>query len=151
MLAIISGVEFMKTAWFVQLQTNKFQGFFKDKSRFSRTNTYSIINRHSLTPFWTHHWLKHLMHVILFKHKNVFTLHVSYIGSYTEDEPDFPRQNNLILLKTGVWRRRDSEFQFSKLFFKDLNQIGHFRVPKNLTFKRRLSAKPLLWKWEIFA
>ena len=37
------------------------------------------------------------MHVILFKHKNVFTLHVSYIGSYTEDEPDFPRQNNLIL------------------------------------------------------
>ena len=42
--------------WFVQLQTNKFQGFFKD---FSRTN-YSFqglrfysINRHYLTPFWT--------------------------------------------------------------------------------------------------
>ena len=25
--------------------------------------------------------------------------------------------------------------------------IGHFRVPKNLTFKTRLSAKPLIWKW----
>ena len=25
--------------------------------------------------------------------------------------------------------------------------IGHFRVPKNLTFKARLSAKPLIWKW----
>jgi len=25
--------------------------------------------------------------------------------------------------------------------------IGHFRVPKNLTFKVRLSAKPLIWKW----
>ena len=24
--------------------------------------------------------------------------------------------------------------------------IGHFRVPKNLTFKTRLSAKPLTWK-----
>ena len=24
--------------------------------------------------------------------------------------------------------------------------IGHFRVPENLTFKPRLSAKPLLWK-----
>ena len=26
-------------------------------------------------------------------------------------------------------------------------RIGHFRVPKNLTFKARLSAKPLIWKW----
>ena len=51
MLAIISGDEFVKTAWFVQLQTNKFQGFFMDKSRFSSTNTYSIINRHFLTTF----------------------------------------------------------------------------------------------------
>ena len=25
--------------------------------------------------------------------------------------------------------------------------IGHFQVPKNLTFKTRLSAKPLIWKW----
>ena len=47
MLAIISGVEFAKTVWFVQLQTNKFQGFFKDELQFSRTNIYSIINRHS--------------------------------------------------------------------------------------------------------
>ena len=28
-----------------------------------------------------------------------------------------------------------------------LDLIGHFRVPKNLTFKTRLSAKPLIWKW----
>ena len=26
---------------------------------------------------------------------------------------------------------------------------GHFRVPKNLTFKARLSAKPLIWKWSL--
>ena len=37
------------------------------------------------------------MHVIVFKHKNVFTLPVSYMSSYSEDEPDFSRQNNLIL------------------------------------------------------
>ena len=28
--------------------------------------------------------------------KNVFTLPVSFASSYTEDEPNFPRQNNLI-------------------------------------------------------
>ena len=33
-------------------------------------------------------------------HKNVFKLPVSFTGSYTEDKPNFPRQNNLILQKT---------------------------------------------------
>ena len=32
-------------------------------------------------------------------HKNVFTLPASFTGSYTVDEPNFPRQNNLILQK----------------------------------------------------
>ena len=34
-------------------------------------------------------------------HKNVFTLPVSFTGSTscTEDEPNFPRQNNLVLQK----------------------------------------------------
>ena len=32
-------------------------------------------------------------------HKNVFTIPVSFTGSYTEDELNFPRQNNLILQK----------------------------------------------------
>ena len=31
--------------------------------------------------------------------------------------------------------------------FTQAQTIGHFRVPKNLTFKARLSAKPLIWKW----
>ena len=43
-------------------------------------------------------------------HKNVFTLPVSCTGSYNKDEPNFPRQNNLILQKT-VWYRQGSEFQ----------------------------------------
>ena len=46
--------------WFVQLQTNKFQGLFKDKLQFSRSNIYSI-NQRSFTPFWTPYWLKHVM------------------------------------------------------------------------------------------
>ena len=33
-------------------------------------------------------------------HKNVFMLPVSFTGSYTEDKPNFPRQNNLILQTT---------------------------------------------------
>ena len=41
---------FKDKSWFAQLQTDKFQGTFKDKLQFSRTVNYSI-NRHSLTPF----------------------------------------------------------------------------------------------------
>ena len=44
-------------------------------------------------------------------HKNVFVLPVNFIGSYTEDEPGFPRQNNLRLQKTAVWRRQGSKFE----------------------------------------
>ena len=36
---------------------------------------------------------------ILFMHKNVFTLPVNFIGSYTKDEANLPWQNNLILQK----------------------------------------------------
>ena len=32
-------------------------------------------------------------------HKNVFTLAVSFKGSYTADEPNFPLRNNLISKK----------------------------------------------------
>ena len=32
-------------------------------------------------------------------YKNGFTLMVSFTGSYTEDEPNFPLQNNLSLQK----------------------------------------------------
>ena len=32
-------------------------------------------------------------------HKNVLTLPVSFTGYYTEDEPNFPQQNNLIMQK----------------------------------------------------
>ena len=43
--------------------------------------------------------------------KNIFTLPVSYIGSYIEDEPGFPRQNILRLPETGVWHRQGSKFE----------------------------------------
>ena len=32
-------------------------------------------------------------------HKNVLMLPVNFRGSYTEDEPNFPQQNNVILKK----------------------------------------------------
>ena len=37
-----------------------FRGFFKDKLQFSRTKIH-VINRHSLTPFWSPCWLKHVI------------------------------------------------------------------------------------------
>ena len=32
-----------------------------------------------------------------------------------------------------------------------LDSLGHFRVPKPLTFKMRLGVQPFLWKWVLFA
>ena len=32
-----------------------------------------------------------------------------------------------------------------------IRRIGHFWVPKTLTFKMRLGAQPFLWKWVLFA
>ena len=64
-------------------------------------------------------------------HKNVFTLLVNVIGSYTQDEPILPWQNNLILQKkvSGV----DKVVNFKdflrpieevrQVLFKDLNRI----------------------------
>ena len=39
-------------------------------------------------------------------HKNVFTLPGSFTGSYTENKPNFPSQNDLILHKkvSGVYK-----------------------------------------------
>ena len=64
-------------------------------------------------------------------HKNVFTLPMNFIGSYTRDEPNLPWQNNLILQKkmSGV----DNVVNFEdflrpikevrQVLFKDLNRI----------------------------
>ena len=43
-------------------------------------------------------------------HNHVFTLPVSFTGSYTEEEPNFPQRNNPISQKV-VWRKQGSEFQ----------------------------------------
>ena len=37
------------------------------------------------------------------------------------------------------------------LSIKDSRPIGHFRIPKALTFKMRLGAQPFLWKWVLFS
>ena len=41
--------------WFAQLQTNKFEGLFKDKLQFSTTPF------DSFNPLWSTYWLKHVM------------------------------------------------------------------------------------------
>ena len=49
------------------------------------------------------------------------------------------------------------EVSFSKKSFSEITHvrlngfIGHFRVPKTLSFKTRPSAQPFLWKWVLFA
>ena len=61
---------------------------------------------------------------------------MSFIVSYTEDEPNFLQRNNLIWQKTGVCHRQGSKFQWpfkacywNQVCFKDLNRIqGLFKT-----------------------
>ena len=43
--------------------------------------------------------------------------------------------------------KTEPESKFTKKFY----EIGHFRVPKTLTFKMRLGAQPFLSRWVLFA
>ena len=69
--------------------------------------------------------------------KNLFPLSLSFTGSYTEDEPNFPWQNNLILQKTvsGV----DKVVNF-KGFFTPNKKIKYFSRTETefKDFSRRL-------------
>ena len=50
------------------------------------------------------------------------------------------------LIKLSTWRT----FACVPTLTKD-SVIGHFRVPKTLTFKMRPSVQPFSWKWVLFA
>ena len=68
-------------------------------------------------------------------HKNIFTLPMSFTGSYTEDEPNFPRQNNLILQKmvSGIDKVVNfKDFSRPNKEFKDFSR----RLLKFKTFSR---------------
>jgi len=73
-------------------------------------------------------------------HKNVFILPVSFTGSYTEDKPNFPWQNNVILQKRVPGINKVVNFKgFSrpnkeiKYFFKDQNRIqGLFKIARTM-------------------
>ena len=56
-------------------------------------------------------------------HKNVFMLAESFTGFYTEDEPNFPRQNNLILQKKVSGVDKDVNF---KDFLRPNKEIQYF-------------------------
>ena len=49
-----------------------------------------------------------------------------------------------LLLRSITLQETESPFSHR---FVVTRSIGRFRVPKNLTFKARLSAKALIWKW----
>ena len=70
-------------------------------------------------------------------HKNVFTLPVNFVGSYTQDEPNLPWQNNLILQKKVSGLDKVVNFkdffrpikEVRQVLFKDLNRIqGLFKT-----------------------
>ena len=48
------------------------------------------------------------------------SLPVNFTGSYTEDEPNFPRQNNLILQKSVVGVDKVMNFPLISRTFQDL-------------------------------
>ena len=61
-------------------------------------------------------------------HKNVFTLPVNFTGPYTEDEPNFPHQNNLILQKkvSGI----DKAVNFKDFSTDIIKKSSTFQGPK---------------------
>ena len=77
---------------------------------------------------------------ILFMHKYVFTLPVTFAGSYTEDEPNFPRRNNAISQKMcGVNKRVN---------FKDFSRPnkGIMYFSRTLIDFKEFSKRPLKFK-----
>ena len=69
--------------------------------------------------------------------KNVFTLPVNFEGSYTQDEPNLPWQNNLISQKNVSGLDKVVNFkdflrpfkEVRQVLFKDLNRIqGLFKT-----------------------
>ena len=74
-------------------------------------------------------------------HKNVFMLPMSFTGSYTKDEPNFPQQNNVILKKmlSGIdkvvnfkdFPRRSKEIKY---FSRTLTKLKDFSI-RLLKFK----------------
>ena len=102
---------------------------------YATISTIYLINRHSGVIynfyFFGHDWSRYLtrlsakwlgmtcnciwgteiaFEINMFMHKNVFTLPVSFTGSYTTDKRNLPRQNNLILQKKVVWCAQGCEF-----------------------------------------
>ena len=74
---IRKGYLFCLKSWFVQLQTNSFQGLYKDFSRTNDSFKIYLINRHSLPPLiillakrpgviYDFHYFGHLDHIISF-------------------------------------------------------------------------------------
>ena len=55
---------------------------------------------------------------------------MSFIGSYIEDEPNYPRQNNLIsLTENGVWRTQAEGCKFQGLFKTLIKKSSTFQGP----------------------
>ena len=66
--------------------------------------------------------------------------YASYIGCFRTNPQRVPFKKTFWTKevgKYGAYRKRSSANYL----------IGHFRVPKTLTFKMRLGAQPFLWKW----
>ena len=66
--------------------------------------------------------------------------YASYIGCFRTNPQLVPFKKTFWtkeVVKYGAYRKRSSANYL----------IGHFRVPKTLTFKMRLGAQPTLWKW----
>ena len=59
------------------------------------------------------------------------------------------RQSKTSLLKRSIGCYKDARETGSRP--QRHGAIGHFRVPRTLTFKMRPSARPFLWKWVLFA
>ena len=71
-------------------------------------------------------------------HKNIFMLPMSLTGCYTEDEPNFPQQSNLILQKTVSGLDKVVNFNDFSRPYKIRNQVLFKDLTKFKDFSRQL-------------
>ena len=100
------------------------------------TYTYKYLKKSHLTFAFVAMWLRKLWKAILLNRREVWR---KQNISKTKRKNNVQRNTFALPLAFPVWHRGCQ------------SSIGHFRVPKTLTFKIRLGAQPFLWKWVLFA
>ena len=106
--------------WFVQPQTKKFEGLFKDlpRTNYGFQGLVFLINRHSLTaPFWTSYWQNHVMESCII---------ITSSATVDRITPNILLPATTLMKNDWVWLAIASEVQRQPLSKKPKWHIAHW-------------------------